>query len=93
MHDYPEEKCITILKNITAAMGSDSAIVVDEMVIPNKGAHPHATSQDMVMMATLASMERTQKQWSALWKSAGLKIIHTATYNHMTGESVQVVKH
>ena len=92
MHDYPEEKCLVILENIVAAMGPDSVILVDEMVIPNRGAHPHSTDQDMVMMATLASMERTQKQWAALWQAAGLKVLETATYNEMTGESVQVVK-
>ena len=91
MHNYPEDKCIIILKNIMAAMRSDSVILVDEMIIPNKGAHPHATSQDMVMMTTLASMERTQKQWSALWQAAGLKVLQTTTYNETTGESIQVV--
>ncbi|OKL62736.1 hypothetical protein UA08_01132 [Talaromyces atroroseus] len=73
-HDYPDEKAMEILQNTTSAMGPDSVILIDDMVIPNMGAHWHATQVDMVMMVSLASRERTVDQWNALVAKAGLQI-------------------
>lgn len=92
MHDYPDDKCLVILRNIKSAMARDSVIVIDDMIIPNKGAHPHATDKDIAMMVNFAAMERTEKQWNALFATAGLKVVRAATYNETSGEGVQVVK-
>ncbi|RAL68232.1 hypothetical protein DID88_008935 [Monilinia fructigena] len=54
-------------------MGPDSAILIDDMVISETGAHWHATQIDVVMMTVLASTERTEEQWHALLASAVLK--------------------
>jgi demethylsterigmatocystin 6-O-methyltransferase len=91
LHDYPDQKCLELLKSTIAAMGPDSVLLIDEMIIPNKGAHPHATEQDMVMLSTLASMERTLKQWDALLAAAGLKALQRSTYLEATGDSLQLV--
>ncbi|KAI9661830.1 MAG: hypothetical protein M1821_009069 [Bathelium mastoideum] len=91
LHDYPDDKVLTLLKNTIAAMGSESVILVDEMVIPNKGAHPRALELDITMLTSLASMERTEKQWHALLAAAGLRIRESGTYNDATGESVMVL--
>ncbi|OJJ44533.1 hypothetical protein ASPZODRAFT_153470 [Penicilliopsis zonata CBS 506.65] len=91
MHDYPDEKCLVILRNIKAAMAPDSVLLIDDMIIPNKGAHPNATDRDIAMMVNFAAMERTEKQWRALFAAAGLKLRRVATYNQTSGESVQVV--
>jgi len=80
IHDYPDEKAIEILKNTKAAMGSDSVILVDDMVVPNVGAHWQTTQLDMTMMTALASLERTKDMWYALMEKAGLKIVKIHTY-------------
>ena len=71
-------------------MTRDSVLLIDEMIIPNRGVHPLATELDMTMMACLAAMERTSKHWDALLDEAGLKILQKRTYNNVTGESVIV---
>ena len=43
MHDYPDYKCAIILRQIMDVMDKDSVILIDEMVLPNKGAHWHQT--------------------------------------------------
>ena len=91
MHDYPDEKCRRILRNTTSAMGPDSIILIDDVIIPNKGAHPYSTDKDIAMMVNFAAMERTQPQWQSLFSSAGLKILKSATYNAASGESIQIV--
>ena len=81
MHDYPDDKCIEILRQIMKAMDKESVILIDDMIVPNRGAHYYATQLDLTMMATLGAMERTEKQWYSLMDSAGLRIKSICTYN------------
>ncbi len=92
LHDYPDEKCVEILRQLIPAVTEDSAILIDEIVMPDKGAHWHSTSMDFSMMAILASLERTEDHWRRLLDSAGLKIVKIYTYNAKMGESITVAK-
>ena len=80
IHDWPDEKALLILKNTKAALSPDSVILIDDIVIPNTGAPLQATQLDLVMMITLASLERTKDQWESLTERAGLKIQKIYTY-------------
>ncbi|KAL4946368.1 hypothetical protein BDV06DRAFT_234674 [Aspergillus oleicola] len=53
-----KDKCVAILKNIIPAMGPNSTILINDMVLPNSGKHWH----------------RTVEQWYVLLEKAGLKI-------------------
>lgn len=88
IHDYPEEQAVRLLQNIAAALGSDSVILIDDMVLPNAGVHWHATQIDLVMMVGLASMERTEDQWHSLIEKAGLKINKVYTYTNSLRDSI-----
>jgi demethylsterigmatocystin 6-O-methyltransferase len=88
LHDYPDEKCIAILKNTAAAMDEDSLIFVDEIILPNSKAYYEAVELDMFMMVSLAGAERTEKQWRTLVDTAGLRIKEIFTYNKDAGDSV-----
>jgi len=90
LHDYPDEKAIALLKLQAEAMTADSILVIDELLIPNKGAHENATRLDLTMMASLASIERTDSQWESLMEAAGFKILEKKTYGP-AGESILVV--
>lgn len=91
LHDWPDDKCREILKNIIPAMGPDSVILLDEMILPNKNVHWQSTQIDITMMAALASIERTQTQWSDLLASVGLKIAKVHTYTPSIYESIMTV--
>ncbi|CEJ95218.1 hypothetical protein VHEMI10712 [[Torrubiella] hemipterigena] len=80
LHDWPEPKALAILANIKAAMGSESQLLIDEVVIPNMGAHVHSTLLDLIMMASLAALERTADDWKRLLGKAGFKILRIDTY-------------
>ncbi|KAF5871803.1 putative o-methyl transferase b protein [Botrytis fragariae] len=90
IHDYADEKCRIILKHLKDAMGLDSAILIDEMVIPETGAHWHATQIDLVMMTVLASTERTEGEWLALLASVGLQAKRIVKYTASLGDSIIV---
>lgn len=88
LHDWPDDICVKILKNIAGAMKPGySKIVLNEMVIPNKGASLLATQIDFTMMVALAACERTEKQWRKLVDSAGL-VIETITTKQQEAESI-----
>ena len=91
LHDWPDDKCRLILRNIISAMGPDSVILIDEMVLPDTNVHWHTTQIDLTMMSALASMERTRSQWAALLGSVGLKIADVYTYTPSIYESVMRV--
>lgn len=90
MHDWPDNKCAIILEQIIKVMGTDSVILIDEMVIPNQGAHWRQTQLDLAMMAGLAAMERTQGQWYSMLDAAGLKIKQIWTYTPELRDSIIV---
>ena len=73
LHDWNDDKCITILKHLRDAMAEDSVIVVNESVVPKTGASLRQMHVDLAMMACVAAKERTEKQWKELFKAAGLR--------------------
>ena len=89
LHDYPDEKCVAILKNLAAAMDKDSRILIDEMVLPDTGVHWQATQLDLIMIS-LGAIERTKEQWYGLLEKAGLQISQIYTYTASLQDSVIV---
>ena len=52
-----------------------SKLLLNEFILPDRGATLFPTGLDLNMMAMHAGMERTEKQWSLLLEKAGFKII------------------
>ena len=66
LHDWPDDKAQAILKNIIPAMGPDSKILIDDMVLPNTGVHWWSACSDLHMYAMLGTMDRNMDQWQSL---------------------------
>lgn len=81
IHDYPDNICIKILQQVKKAMASNSVILIDDIVLPDRGANWRTTQLDLTMMAGLAGMERTERQWYNLMNAAGLKIQRIRIYD------------
>ncbi|KAK7425773.1 hypothetical protein QQZ08_007749 [Neonectria magnoliae] len=77
LHDWPDDVCEKILARITAAMKPGySKLLINENVIPSKGAYWETSALDMVMMTLFCSTERTESDWyNLLEKLGGLKIV------------------
>lgn len=88
MHDWPDEKAATILRQVRAAMTLDSVLLIDDMVVPKTGAHWQATQLDMLMMSVFGACERSESQWESLIASAGLKIQKIYQYTKSLNDSV-----
>ncbi|KAI0026095.1 putative sterigmatocystin 8-O-methyltransferase precursor [Xylariomycetidae sp. FL0641] len=90
-HDWPDEMCKTILENVKAAMTEDSVVLIDEMVLSERGAPWRATQLDMAMLTCLAAKERTEAEWRALLDEAGFKILKIVKYTEECEDCVIVV--
>jgi len=88
LHDWPDEKCIKILKHQIDSMAEDSIILVDDMVLPNQGVPWEVTQIDITMMVAGASVERTESQWNALFDAVGLKVVKRVVYTPAVHETV-----
>ena len=69
-------------------MGQGSMILIDDMIVPNTGADWKSSQLDIALMASLASMERTERQWYELLDLAGLRVRGIYTYNEQLRDSI-----
>ena len=74
LHDWPEAEARTILKHIADAMSEESTLLVCETSLSEQGVPFMNAVFDWVMMIQFAGLERTEKQWKALFESVGLVI-------------------
>jgi hypothetical protein len=74
LHDWNDDECVTILKNVRTAMAPDARVVVVEMLINDQGPPSPAPLLDLNMLVMLTGKERTADEFSALFAKAGLKL-------------------
>lgn len=73
-HDWPDPSCKLALKNTVAAMERGySRILINDQVLPEKGASTLRAAVDLTMM-TMCGKERTRRDWDELLGSVGLCI-------------------
>ena len=89
LHDWPDAEAVTILRNVAAAMAPHSRVLVDDIVLPERGVHRYAAALDISMMAVMGSRERTGEQWEAVVEAAGLRVLGRWIYDEVMGGAVQ----
>lgn len=80
VHDWDDERCHTFLGNIARIMDPAGTVIVVDMVMPDGPEPAFAKVADINMLAfTEGGCERTEREFAALFESAGLqlKAIHT----------------
>ena len=75
IHDWPHEQAVEILRNIRAAMGPDSRLLIMEFVLPD-GPEPHTGKlMDLWLALLVGGRERTRGQYAELLAEAGLELV------------------
>jgi hypothetical protein len=74
IHDWDDERALTILKNCHQAMTENGRLLVVEIVIPEGNAPSLGKFLDLAMLVLVNSFERTAAEYSALFAQAGFKI-------------------
>lgn len=90
LHDWPDAKCIEIIQNLKAGFADDSVLLIDDIVLPEKGSSWTATQMDLSIMTTLAATERSENEWHSLLDRAGFKIVKILNYDPHHHDSVIV---
>ena len=77
LHDWDDERALTILQSCRAAMAADARLVVLEQVVPDvlkdDVAHRAVIRGDLTMM-TVGGKERTAEEYRVLLAAAGLRL-------------------
>jgi len=82
IHDWDDERAISILKNCRAAMDANSRLFVIEQLLDVKSPEPATALLDLTMLIVLWGKERTVDEYDLLFSQANLKrlrIIPTAS--------------
>jgi hypothetical protein len=74
LHDWPDEQCLTILRNVRAAMPQNGRVAIVEMVLPDDGGPHPGWMYDLLMMTMTGGRERTSSEYGALLSKAGYRI-------------------
>ena len=75
IHDWDDERAITILKNCRQAMAENGRVLLVEMVIPAGNAPSPGKFLDLEMLLYFHSRERTEAEYCDLLQQAGLELI------------------
>lgn len=90
LHDWDDARAAAILTNIRRAMDPAGKVIVVDAVIP-EGDHPHfGKLLDIVMLALLPGRERTEAQFTSLFREAGLRHVETRAPSSPTSVLVAV---
>ena len=86
LHDWPEEACLTILRNCRRAMAPGGRLAIIELVLADAIPTPLASVLDLTMMAVLGGRERSFEGYADLLSRAGLRArsiaaIHATPYS------------
>jgi hypothetical protein len=82
IHDWDEDKCLTILRNCHRAMSPASKLLVIESVIPPGNEPFQGKFLDLQMLLIPGGKERTEDEYRTLFERAGFElsgIVPTAT--------------
>ena len=78
LHDWDDDRCVTILRNCRAAMHGASRLAIVEFVVPEQmTADPvllPAALLDLIMLAYAGGRERTKTEFTRLLERADLRL-------------------
>jgi hypothetical protein len=74
IHDWQDDRCLTILGNIRKVIGASGRLVVIETVVPPGNDPSPSKMFDMMMMVGPDGLERTEPQFRALFDRAGFAL-------------------
>ncbi len=74
IHDWDDEKSLTVLKNIRGAIKPNGKLINVDVVIPEGNGADWGKLMDVNMLVMTGGMERTEKQFKELLAKAGFKL-------------------
>ncbi|MGA6205582.1 methyltransferase [Nocardia testacea] len=77
LHDWDDERCVTILRSCHKAMGPDGRLLIVESVLPDvvDTSDPAPYLTDISMLVNMGGQERTRCEYEELCRSAGFAVV------------------
>ena len=92
LHDWPDQRCLQILRNIRGQIPADGRLLVIERLLPSWGDNPalvrHQLYQDVNMMVNFGGQERSEEDFRLLLNDGGFEL----TRVFATGTAISVVE-
>jgi hypothetical protein len=86
LHDWSDEDCLRILKNIYAVAEPGTKLLVVDAVIGARNEHEFAKILDIQMLVHWHGKERTHSEWKELLNAAGFQVtrfVRTPSFAHV----------
>lgn len=74
VHDWDDDRALTILRNCRAALGNTGRLLVVEGIIPPGNEPSTSKFFDLAMMVLPGGMERTEEEYQQLYAAAGFRL-------------------
>lgn len=75
LHDWPDKQAREILVRVREAMGPDSLLLINEVLVPDTSRPLSSVVADLAMMSSYAALERTRAQFEALLNDTGFELV------------------
>ena len=74
LHDWPDERCVEILRAVRRAARDTSRLLVVEGILDEGLAEPRGRTLDLVMLTVTGGRERTSAEMAALFARGGFRL-------------------
>ncbi|HYK16573.1 MAG TPA: methyltransferase [Bryobacteraceae bacterium] len=90
IHDWEDLRCVRLLENCLRAMHGGGRVICVDTVLPSMGDSSGTPAKllDIVMLTHITGKERTEQQWHALYRSAGLRVERITPIQDNFGTSI-----
>ena len=92
LHDWPDERCLRILRNVRSGIAADGRLLVIERIVPRCGDDAallrHQLYQDVNMMVNFGGQERSEEDFRLLLEAGGFELTRVLP----TGTAVGIVE-
>ncbi|QGP57941.1 methyltransferase [Piscirickettsia salmonis] len=79
LHNWDDDKAITILKNCRLKMHNQSKLFVIDVVVPTDDSGIREKIRDVEMMIYLTGKQRTENDFKSLLNTAGFDLVNITT--------------
>ncbi|KAI0106537.1 S-adenosyl-L-methionine-dependent methyltransferase [Hypoxylon sp. NC0597] len=90
--DWSDKYARPILGYVRDAMDKDSLLLIDELVVPDRGARRYETQLDLAMLAMLNAEGRTEEHWKRLLAEVGFEVKDMVFYEEEAREAIIIAK-
>jgi hypothetical protein len=88
LHDWPDDRCIEILRSCRAGLNDGGVILLVERVLGQAGYEAVTAFSDLNMLVLPGGRERTEQEYAALFDAAGFRLTGVVD----TGTQVSIVE-